>query len=360
MHNRLFRRLPQNQRGITGLETAIILIAFVVVASVFAYTVLSAGIFSSEKGKEAIFSGLESARSSMELVGNVKAIADTAVTIDTGEAMWTTDTTFATNGGTVTTDTTDRREGTASGEMLWADAHNSGLMVYNAVSPTVDLSPHYTIRLWVQSSLALAAGDLQVVLDNDSAICASPEETLDVPALTADTWTRVIIKMSAPSGVNSVACVGLKAGADVTGATTVNWDLIESPGEVDQIVFVVSNALEGEAIDLTTTIDTANPTLGILSDETSENTKHVLVIDYVDADERLSDLAWTTIQRGLGDGDSLLEPGEKFEIIVELRALNSLPVERTKFALHLRPRSGSAITIEKTIPGTIDAIMDLK
>ena len=39
-------QLTRNQRGITGLETAIILIAFVVVASVFAYTVLSAGIFS--------------------------------------------------------------------------------------------------------------------------------------------------------------------------------------------------------------------------------------------------------------------------------------------------------------------------
>ena len=71
MPNRLLRNISRDQRGITGLETAIILIAFVVVASVFAYTVLSAGIFSSEKGKEAIFSGLESARSSMELVGTV-------------------------------------------------------------------------------------------------------------------------------------------------------------------------------------------------------------------------------------------------------------------------------------------------
>ena len=40
-----FKRFHGEQRGITGLETAIILIAFVVVASVFAYTVLSAGIF---------------------------------------------------------------------------------------------------------------------------------------------------------------------------------------------------------------------------------------------------------------------------------------------------------------------------
>ena len=34
-------RFMRSERGITGLETAIILIAFVVVASVFAFTILS-------------------------------------------------------------------------------------------------------------------------------------------------------------------------------------------------------------------------------------------------------------------------------------------------------------------------------
>ena len=48
-------RHGRDQSGITGLETAIILIAFVVVASVFAFTVLSTGIFSAERGKETVF-----------------------------------------------------------------------------------------------------------------------------------------------------------------------------------------------------------------------------------------------------------------------------------------------------------------
>jgi flagellin FlaB len=46
---RLLERSGADQRGVTGLETAIILIAFIVVASVFAYSVLSAGVFSSEE-----------------------------------------------------------------------------------------------------------------------------------------------------------------------------------------------------------------------------------------------------------------------------------------------------------------------
>ena len=82
MPNVIMQRLGRDQRGITGLETAIILIAFVVVASVFAYTVLSAGIFSSEKGKEAIHAGLEQARGSMELVGSVKATSIAATELD--------------------------------------------------------------------------------------------------------------------------------------------------------------------------------------------------------------------------------------------------------------------------------------
>jgi flagellin FlaB len=65
------KSLHVGQKGMTGLETAIILIAFVTVASVLAYSVLSAGIFSAEKGKETVYSGLESAQASMEIHGAV-------------------------------------------------------------------------------------------------------------------------------------------------------------------------------------------------------------------------------------------------------------------------------------------------
>jgi flagellin FlaB len=72
-----------NQKGITGLETAIILIAFVVVAAVFAYTTLSAGLFSTQKSQEAVYSGLKEAQSTLELKGNVIATANS--TGDSGD-----------------------------------------------------------------------------------------------------------------------------------------------------------------------------------------------------------------------------------------------------------------------------------
>ena len=71
------------QKGITGLETAIILIAFVVVASVFAFTVLSTGIFASERSKETVFAGLEEAKSSIEPRGSVIAYKGNEGTNDT-------------------------------------------------------------------------------------------------------------------------------------------------------------------------------------------------------------------------------------------------------------------------------------
>ncbi|MDE3096200.1 MAG: hypothetical protein KGK07_09390 [Chloroflexota bacterium] len=60
----------------TGLETAIILIAFVVVAAVFAFVVLSTGLFSSERGKEAVYAGLAKTRGTMELSSGVIATSN--------------------------------------------------------------------------------------------------------------------------------------------------------------------------------------------------------------------------------------------------------------------------------------------
>jgi len=59
------------QRGMTGLETAIILIAFVTVAALFGYAVLSAGLFSAERGKESVYSSLQQAKANMEISGSV-------------------------------------------------------------------------------------------------------------------------------------------------------------------------------------------------------------------------------------------------------------------------------------------------
>ena len=70
------KKLHNDESGITALETAIILIAFIVVASVFAFTILSAGTSSTQRGSEAINAGIKSVQSSMEIKGSVIAKDD--------------------------------------------------------------------------------------------------------------------------------------------------------------------------------------------------------------------------------------------------------------------------------------------
>ena len=69
--------LWKDQRGITGLETAIILIAFIVVAAVFAFTVMTTGLFSTEKAKTTAQAGIAEASSTFAPKGGL--IAECAV-----------------------------------------------------------------------------------------------------------------------------------------------------------------------------------------------------------------------------------------------------------------------------------------
>jgi flagellin FlaB len=76
-------KLHKGEKGMTGLETAIILIAFVTVAAVFGYAVLSAGLFSAERGKETIYAGLEQAKSNLEVSGSVIAKGTAGAQVNT-------------------------------------------------------------------------------------------------------------------------------------------------------------------------------------------------------------------------------------------------------------------------------------
>ncbi len=60
-----------NEDAFTGLEAAIVLIAFVVVAAVFSYVVLGAGFFTTQKSQETVHSGVAMASSAVEVLGDV-------------------------------------------------------------------------------------------------------------------------------------------------------------------------------------------------------------------------------------------------------------------------------------------------
>lgn len=80
-------RLIHEEAGVTALETAIILLAFVTVAATFAYTVLSVGTVSTAQSKKAVLADLAQVQSSMELKGGVLALASTAGITSTVDAI---------------------------------------------------------------------------------------------------------------------------------------------------------------------------------------------------------------------------------------------------------------------------------
>ena len=226
----------ETQRGITGLETAIILIAFVVVASVFAFTVLSTGIFSSERSKETVFAGLDEVRSSLEPRGSVIA---------------------------------------------------------------------YKGRVGASSSF--------------------------------DT--------------------------------------------IYKFVFIVSNAVQGESINLTPPY-TSN---GADDDpDVSSGAQYRTVISYADNNQFLNDLPWTISWPGFDNSDNMLNPGEKAEITVwlfdrdntvtnatdnngikvsstgGLTSASTIPSVNDKFTLEVKPEPGATLNIQRTLPGRLDSIIDLR
>ena len=155
---RFFSRSARDERGITGLETAIILIAFVVVATIFAFVVLTTGVFSSERGKETVFAGLEKARGTMEVRGGVVVTA-------AGTTLAVDDIQFA-----VAT--------TAGGEPvpLNPSGSNNRTVIAYRDENVVDNDVTYTVNVIVgDSDTLLEPGELHVVVINVSGITPAPD-----------------------------------------------------------------------------------------------------------------------------------------------------------------------------------------
>ena len=230
------------QRGITGLETAIILIAFVVVASVFAFTILSTGIFASERSKETVFAGLDEVRSSLEPRGSVIAFKG-------------------------------RVRASASFDTIY------------------------------------------------------------------------------------------------------------------KVVLVITNAVQGEPVNLTPPYS-AN---GLLYDPDIESgAQNKMTVSYTDQNQFLGDVPWSITWPGYDNSDNLLDPGEQAEITIWLfdrdfgvtnatdtngivlmapggggglggfAATTNLVGVNDKFTIEIKPESGSTLNIERTMPGRLNNIMDLR
>ena len=341
-------KLARDQRGVTGLETAIILIAFVVVASVFAFTVLSTGIFSAERGKETIHAGLKEARSTIEVKGSVIANGVANKTLSLGDAAWTGSTNV-----TSTLDTTDKKEGTGSADLNIAAAFGTGLAAYEDLAAPIDLSSIDSVQLWVKSSTSTDSGDIELILD-DTAACDSSLENIDIPALVGGTWKRATVAISDNTDMTAIKCVGLNVAVD-NAAQTVNLDNVFGVGQGTSLVVTLTNALQGEPVDVSEPSDSDNDGLS------DSDSTHTLILTYSDKNQIIKDIYWSQVFIGNNDSDDLVESGEKVELTVELKGLaNANPlIGDVEFDLEIRPEDGGVVVIQRTMPDNVDDVMNL-
>ena len=125
---------------------------------------------------------------------------------------------------TVTVDTEDKKRGTGSNKFVIAGAATGGEIATDSIA-SKDISKYDYLECWVKSTVATSAGNLKILLD-DSASCASPKETLYVPALTANTWTYVRMALANPETDTAIISIGLEYDSDL-GACQVRLDDIK-------------------------------------------------------------------------------------------------------------------------------------
>ena len=75
-------KLLKSKKGIVGIEAAIVLIAFIIVAAALSYVVINMGFYTTQKTKEAMSSGLEESLSALQLDGVVTGRTDASNEIE--------------------------------------------------------------------------------------------------------------------------------------------------------------------------------------------------------------------------------------------------------------------------------------
>jgi len=132
---------------------------------------------------------------------------------------------------TGTADATDFKVGTKSAKFVIASAGAGELLASEVI--TKDLTGYDILYLWIKCSIDVAAGDLQIHLD-DTGECASPLKELDIPALTHDVWTRIALPLGDASTLGSLISIGLYQVTDLADCTI--WiDDVEAITQVDGI-----------------------------------------------------------------------------------------------------------------------------
>ena len=128
---------------------------------------------------------------------------------------------------TVTADTEDYKTGSASNKIDIAVGASAGDKITDSIS-SVNLAKYDYIEFWIKSTAATSAGNLKIHLDNGTVTADGNDlESLNVPALTEDTWKYCRVALNNPHTDTAIVSIGLEYDSDL-GACIVYLDDIKA------------------------------------------------------------------------------------------------------------------------------------
>ena len=134
-------------------------------------------------------------------------------------------------GFTLSLDTKDKKQGTQSLKIELADGASAGAFIADSITAT-DISAYDTIEMWVKVtgiSSALVAGNLKLHLDDGTVTAdGNDKESLNIPAISPDTWTFARMSLANPESDTAIASVGLEHDADLGPGVTIWLDDISA------------------------------------------------------------------------------------------------------------------------------------
>ena len=161
-------------------------------------------------------------------------------------------------------DTQDKKQGAQSLKIDLGVNAGGGDFVAQTIT-AIDLSAYTHVEFWVKSTVALSAADYKLHMDS-AAITASGDthkEEIDVPAVSADTWTYHRVALNTPETDTAIISLAIEQDQD-KGAHTVwfdDWKAVNIDRDIWEPVPNHLWRIDKEARDLILT-DTARISIG--------------------------------------------------------------------------------------------------
>ena len=352
----LLRRVWRDQKGITGLETAIVLIAFVVVASVFAYAVITTGLFSSEQAQTSAQAGVEAAKSTMSPKGSmILAEAQSTGSPSAADSQTLTAdvlTAFVTDGAVVG-DTVNNTTDGSSGVIIAVTEVTILATLTGGTDNGWTIGDGYSITgvtLSLGTGLAIAPADPALVLTHASAgfvvegvkVGDALRNITDGSKCTIDVVTATVITCALAGGtVNDFETTDTYE-IDMDSVSTIKFKVTPSPG--------------AEPFSL----DSANTVVSFNDDNNNQNGTYLATLPVgggADPFATANTVYWTHDWL-VGSGPAI-DTGDVVEFTVQVKNLTKPLEVNAAFSVEIVPQSGSALAVSRTTPLEMTLVMDL-